>query len=187
MITTNTYCVYMPTFPNNKVYIGITGKDPNIRWSSGGGYKHQMKSAIQKYGWDNIQHEILYQNLSRNEATRLEIELIKQYNSTDHQYGYNISKGGNIPWNAGKPITPELRAKMSAVRKGRVAPNKGIPATDEFKHKVSEAKMGSIPWNKGLKTGSPKVPRKPLTDEQRQRISEATKAGIRNKRSSLIS
>ena len=43
----------------------------------------------------------------------------------------------------------------------------------------------TFPNNKGLKMEYKK--RKPWTDEQRQRISEATKAGIRNKRSSLIS
>lgn len=35
--------------------------------------------------------------MTYDEACRKEIELIAQFNATDHQYGYNISGGGNIP------------------------------------------------------------------------------------------
>ena len=50
------YCVYKHTTPNNKVYIGITCKDPNSRWRNGEGYATQkyFYKAIKKYGWDNI-------------------------------------------------------------------------------------------------------------------------------------
>ena len=59
------YIVYKHTTPSNKVYIGITFRNPIIRWSSGRGYinnKHFFR-AILKYGWDNIKHEILYSDL----------------------------------------------------------------------------------------------------------------------------
>ena len=51
------YIVYKHTFPNNKVYIGITQQNPEKRWKKGLGYdSHQtlMKRAIKKYGWNNI-------------------------------------------------------------------------------------------------------------------------------------
>ena len=70
--------VYKHTFPNGKVYIGITSKKkPNQRWESGIGYsKNQivMYNAIQKYGWDNIKHEILFENLSKDDACKKEID-----------------------------------------------------------------------------------------------------------------
>ena len=93
----NNYFVYKHTFPNNKVYIGITQQQPEKRWKNGLGYdSHQeiMKRAIKKYGWNNIKHDILFQNLSKNEACKKEIELIAFYDSTNKEKGYNVSKGG---------------------------------------------------------------------------------------------
>ena len=36
------YCVYKHTAPNGKVYIGITGQSPEMRWRKGYGYKEQI-------------------------------------------------------------------------------------------------------------------------------------------------
>ena len=54
------YSVYKHTFPNGKVYIGITSQKPEDRWSKGKGYQRQplIYNAINKYGWDNIVHKI---------------------------------------------------------------------------------------------------------------------------------
>lgn len=93
------YTVYKHICPNNKVYIGITSQKPKDRWNSGYGYiqnKHFF-NAIMKYGWRNIQHEILFANLTKKEACELEIKLIEQYKSNDRNYGYNNSTGGEIP------------------------------------------------------------------------------------------
>ena len=72
------YKVYMHIFPNNKVYIGITKRNPKYRWNNGKAYYHNqfMVRAIKKYGWNNIEHKILYENLSREEAEQKEIEFI---------------------------------------------------------------------------------------------------------------
>ena len=92
------FTVYKHTFPNNKVYIGITSKK-NVyrRWSHGNGYKTQsfMWKAIQKYGWENVKHEIIAKNLSKKDACTLEIQLIAQYQSNNSKYGYNVYVGGN--------------------------------------------------------------------------------------------
>ena len=90
------YIVYSHTSPSNKKYIGITCQSPNERWRNGNGYKNNdyFSRAIQKYGWDNFKHEILATNLSHDEACEKEIELIAKYNTTDNQFGYNITKGG---------------------------------------------------------------------------------------------
>lgn len=126
----NNYTLYIHTFPNNKVYIGITCQDVLVRWrTNGSGYKNNslMWRAIQKYGWDNIKHEIIYSNLSLEEANRLEIEFIAQYNSTDPNLGYNILPGGLI--SSGWHHTETTKQKLSAKNKGKV--------------------NNIIPWNKG--------------------------------------
>lgn len=91
------YIVYMHITPNNKKYIGITScKKPEDRWRKGKGYYRNIHfyNAIQKYGWDNIEHKILYENLSKEEAQGKEIELIKRYKTNKTKYGYNNTKGG---------------------------------------------------------------------------------------------
>lgn len=100
------YYVYKHTFPNGKVYIGITSLKPEHRWNNGNGYLKKTKDdkydqplmayAINKYGWDNIKHEILFKGLSKEEAEGKEIELIEQYKSNKKEFGYNFENGGNV-------------------------------------------------------------------------------------------
>lgn len=95
-MTENNYCVYMHVNKiNGKKYIGITKNMPEERWQNGYGYKKQVfYKAIKKYGWDNFNHIVLYENLSEDEACKKEIELISLYKSNDKKYGYNVSRGG---------------------------------------------------------------------------------------------
>ena len=91
------WCVYCHTnLANSKKYIGITSQNPKYRWSNGNGYKKQQYfwRAIQKYGWDNFEHEIMFENLMFNDACRLEQELIKQHKTNNPLYGYNATDGG---------------------------------------------------------------------------------------------
>ena len=91
----NNYIVYKHTSPSGKFYIGITGQDTERRWRRGGsGYKPRKDyscrfyNAILKYGWDNFKHEILYDNLTKEEAEKIERELIDKYDLTNPEYGY---------------------------------------------------------------------------------------------------
>ena len=90
------WSVYKHTSPNNKVYIGITSKEPKNRWMSGYGYRknEHFQRAIKKYGWKNITHEVLHTNLSQVEAESKEKELIALYKSNNAKYGYNNDNGG---------------------------------------------------------------------------------------------
>ena len=91
------WTVYMHICPNNKKYIGITSRQPEVRWgSNGAGYRNSVAfyNAIKKYGWNNIEHKIIFTNLLIEEADRKEKFLIKYYNTTDRRYGYNIAHGG---------------------------------------------------------------------------------------------
>ena len=90
------FIVYKHTSPSGKSYIGITHQKPNLRWrSKGQGYKQctVFYTAIMKYGWENFQHEILFENLSYEEASEKEKEMIIKYNSLV-PHGYNIDEGG---------------------------------------------------------------------------------------------
>lgn len=93
------YSVYRHTCPNGKVYIGITKQKPERRWGNGGrGYKENeyFYRAIQKYGWDNIRHEIIAKGLTEDEAATMEIDLISRYRATDRSCGYNRHFGGKV-------------------------------------------------------------------------------------------
>ena len=64
----NNYCVYMHTNKiNGKRYVGQTCKKPEYRWVNGKGYKGSPHffSAIQKYGWNNFEHQIIAEKLSK--------------------------------------------------------------------------------------------------------------------------
>ena len=103
----NTYSVYCHINKiNNKRYIGITKDKPVDRWGKdGNGYKTQVFGrAIEKYGWDNFEHKILFENLSKKEAENKEIELIAFYQSNKPDYGYNVSGGGNLSDYAQIPV-----------------------------------------------------------------------------------
>lgn len=122
-----TYCIYKHTSPSNKVYIGLTCQyPPEKRWQNGNGYRQCTRfwNAIQKYGWDNFEHEIIFTQLSFDEACAKEKELINTYNSTNSDYGYNISVGGEFcPPDI---IVGEERRKIISERyKGANNPNYG--------------------------------------------------------------
>lgn len=111
------YCVYMHTFPNGKVYIGQTMQNPEYRFQNGRGYKgcRYVYSAIKKYGWDNIKHEILIDDLTSEEADYWEEYYITAYQSNTKAKGYNLRTGGT----SGYKYTDEARKKMSDAQTGR--------------------------------------------------------------------
>ena len=56
----------------------------------------------------------MFSDMNREDACSKEIELIAYYNSTDPQYGYNISKGGSTTL-LGLPVSQETRKKLSEI------------------------------------------------------------------------
>lgn len=93
------YTVYMHTAPNGKRYVGITGRKPERRWRYGHSYAYHhnihFMSAIDKYGWDNMEHIIVSDNLTFEEACQMEVDLIKQYRTNEREFGYNKTAGGD--------------------------------------------------------------------------------------------
>lgn len=155
------YIVYKHTAPNNKVYIGITSRNPIKRWSAGNGYKTQLYfyRAIKKYGWKNFKHEILFTGLSKEEACKKEIELIALYKSNNPMYGYNNSTGGESA-RAGVHVSDEYKKKLSEANKGKHhssetimklkksrqgrKPMLGLKHSDETKQKMSICHSKSV-------------------------------------------
>lgn len=108
------YYVYKHTSPNGKIYFGITN-DIKRRWQ-GEGRDYFRSSpafaeAITKYGWNNIQHEILHSNITKKEAERLEQKYIKEFDTQNREKGYNIAPGGTGGNN--KPVTKVKMYSMS--------------------------------------------------------------------------
>lgn len=114
-----------------------------------------MTRAIEKYGWDNIDHEIIESELTKEEAEAKERELIAKYKSNVPEHGYNITSGGEC---IGKhsletiekfkeikrrlDANPEYRRRLREGHKGISPPNKGKPMSEEQKIKLSIAKRG---------------------------------------------
>lgn len=74
----NNYTVYKHTFPNGKTYIGITSLSVQKRWANGLGYKktNLVGKAIRRYGWGNIKHEVLFTNLTKEQAIQEFVEVV---------------------------------------------------------------------------------------------------------------
>lgn len=148
----DSFCVYIHISPSNKKYVGITSRKPSLRWSGGNGYKNNehFYRAIQKYGWENFQHLIVAENMTKEDACALEIELIKKFNTQNYNFGYNNTTGGDHPTfsiqakekmsNAkkGKKLSEETKQKLAIVRKGRKSVLKGISLSENHKKKISE-------------------------------------------------
>ena len=120
------WVVYVHTLKlDGRKYIGQTN-DIHARWKPSA-YKTCIKfyNAIQEYGWENFTHEILYDNLTLEEANQLEEQLIAQYDTINN--GFNLDSGGLNHLHC-----QETKQKMSNTRKG-------VPKSEEHKKAISEA------------------------------------------------
>lgn len=179
------YCVYIHTNKiNGKKYIGQTSQNPTKRWDCGRGYltSPRFYNAIQKYGWENFEHEIIATNLTLEEANSLEDKLINEYKTQDDQYGYNIKGGGSHGAQSeetkrkigeanhislkGKPHSKEWSEKMSEMFTGEGNPFYGHHHTEETKRKISESRKGKYGGENHPMYG------KKHTEEALQKISE---------------
>lgn len=162
MVRVRKYTVYVHIFPNGKRYVGITGQSVNHRWQNGKGYIGQpVYNAICKYGWHNIEHRVLYEDITKDEAESYEKELILEWKTSNRQYGYNIEKGGNL----NKTISAETKYKISAKNKGQIPWIKGKHHTEYSKELNRLKHLGKPAWNKGIK----------FSEESKSKMSESKK------------
>lgn len=178
------YKVYMHIFPNSKKYIGITCRSVKHRWNNGKNYRENqplIHNAIEKYGWENIKHKILFEGLTKDQAEQKEVELIAFYKSNQKEYGYNIESGGKARGRVseetkkkisnsekGKKVSLETRKKISLAQMGDKNNNYGKHWTEERKKKLSTKTSGKNHWMYG----------KHWSNEMKAKFSKANKIKI---------
>jgi group I intron endonuclease len=91
---------------NGKIYVGRTSQNPESRYGANGiGYLRQDKysdkylqplfaNAINKYGWENFDHEVIASNLTEEESRNFEKLLINLLHTNQKEFGYNMTDGG---------------------------------------------------------------------------------------------
>ena len=135
------YIVYKYTSPSGGVYIGQTCKKSiqERAGKNGIGYLTTDKEtgeflqpgiahAIIKYGWENIQKEVLFENLTSEDADKKETELISFYKSGGKCY--NIASGGK-----GVPGTNERKIKQYDLNGTFIRDWDSIKEAEEFLNK----------------------------------------------------
>ena len=167
---------------NGKVYIGQTCyRNINQRWRHGEGYKHSphFYNAIQKYGWENFEHIILFEDICGYElADAIERELIQKYQSNNSEYGYNISSGGSY----GRTLTDETKNKIRISKIGDKNPNYQKSPSYITRQRMSASHKGikqSDEWiNKRKRVGEQNgMYGRTLSKESKELISKKTKGG----------
>lgn len=126
---------------NNKVYVGQTIQNINARFGNdGNNYNYNRNNlfynAIQKYGWNNFEHKIIYiiESESKDDLllalNSLEEQEILKYNSCNRECGYNVESGGK---NTSKSDTTKQKISNSL---------KGKKHSEETKQKISNSLNG---------------------------------------------
>lgn len=123
------WLVYKYEFPNGKVYIG---RSKNWKSRAKAGYGDTVVGkAIAECGWDNVKKEILSEVDTVDEADILEKKYISEYNSTNPEFGYNMTKGctgGGAVRRYRKPMSDETKQLIGSKNRqhmlGRKRPQK---------------------------------------------------------------
>lgn len=174
MVSNNQFSIYkIENTVNGKKYIGQTRCPVEYRWRS---HLHQLRhnkhhsSYLQrswnKHGEHSFIFEVICVTTDIDQLDGLEQELIKSFDTTNRQLGYNIHAGGNTPissvpwnkgrrdlppaWNKGKTTPDDVRQKLSKIHKERFnhcsSPMLGRKHTEEAKAKISIGR-GITPFN----------------------------------------
>lgn len=91
------YIVYVHITPEGMHYYGVTNNSKR-RWEYNGIHYRDtsLNTYIEKYGWDNIQHIVLYENLTYEDALKIEDSLIisgwEKGNCINKRRSGNVSK-----------------------------------------------------------------------------------------------
>ncbi len=124
---------------NGKVYVGLTTQTLSARWTghlgeARRGAKTSLHCAIRKYGADSFTRREIHEANSKEELLALEIAEIAEYRSTEPEFGYNLTYGGE-----GVRASPEAAEKLRQARRS-------YAATPEGAATLSAARKGK-PWS----------------------------------------
>lgn len=104
---------------NNKVYIGqsknIKDRFNSHKSDARRGKDYPISRAIRKYGISNFNFEIL-EYAPLNKLDELEIKMIKKYDSTNYNKGYNICRGGSNSINTKSVIYQNFQAITNDIK-----------------------------------------------------------------------
>lgn len=159
------YIYKITNLVNHKVYIGQT-KNPVRRW-----YSHRTVSkckpkyvinlAMNKYGLDNFEFEVIASCLDQIAANEAEKIIINQYQSKNTEFGYNIQAGGKVVSGWHHSEESKLKSSKSNCR----------PEVLSI-HKKSAQKL--LEWRKEFGHPKPHLGKR-FSDEHRRKLSEAHK------------
>lgn len=137
---------------NNKVYVGITKhSNPELRWRCGYKNNPYFNYSIKKYGWDGFDHIVLFRNLPKEIACKLEIKLIARYRKykgiRSSQYGKKrikdrIEKQRVIAlhmWETRSKEEVNASLKSYQYKAGSLHPNYGKPISNIHKDRIKVA------------------------------------------------
>lgn len=167
-----TYCIYAHIFPDGTRYIGMT-KNAKNRWYLSA-YKgvEPFYSRACEIGFDNLEHVILIEGLTKEEAMKREHDIIEQYlalgQCCNNMLGHNHSektrklfseeRKGERHYLFGKHLSDATRQKISNG-------NRGKKMSLESRKKMGESRSGERNGMFG----------KHHSEETRRKIGEATK------------
>jgi len=153
--------IYKAVSPSNKVYIGQTTKGLRYRKTihitvsknpNNASYNTPFCKALRKYGANNFNWIILYDNIPKSKLDDMEIQTIANYNSY-HGKGYNSTSGGKSCMHSDetKKKMSKTKKNMSAeIKKKMSKAHKGLKAGVETKKKMSKSRKGEGNFNTKL-------------------------------------
>jgi group I intron endonuclease len=123
---------------NGKCYVGQTIQPLAKRWrghcwaSSSYGKKMPIANAIQKYGRENFEVEVLEECSTRIDLDCREVHWVLKL-GTFYPNGYNLRAGGSSGGIASQDLRDRMRKSMT-----------GKKASEETRRKLSESHMGHV-------------------------------------------
>ncbi len=148
----------------DKIYVG-SSVDVDGRWRihlrhlrSGKHHSFHLQRAWDKYGETNFCFGVLEEVTDPSQLVAREQEWINLTSAADPAQGYNVSPtaGNQLGFrhsdttrtkmsasHKGVPLSPEHRASMSAVRKGKPPSNTGVPRSPEACARIAEGRKGN--------------------------------------------
>lgn len=91
---------------SRRCYIGITIMTAQMRWGTGNPYRNNPRfgNAIKKYGWEAFDSYVVAFAEDRQHLEQAEIEAIELAGGHKSKFTYNMSPGGDIVSDTGKPV-----------------------------------------------------------------------------------
>lgn len=139
--------IYLITNLNNgKKYVGQhEGSDLEKYWGwnvrralRGSNKKPYLYAGIRKHGKASFKVETILLVENKEQADYHETRFIKEWNTNDREYGYNLTEGGDGVSNP----SPETREKLAALRRGKPGTNLGKHFSEEHKQRLRESNVG---------------------------------------------